>query len=348
MCISLCMIVKDEENCLKRCLQSVQGLVSEIIIVDTGSKDSTREIAKQFTDKVYDFDWCNDFSKARNFSLEKASNEWILVLDADEVVLEFYKDKVIDFIKADESSVGRIKRINILEDNMGTKKFIERVNRLFNKKYYHYEGIIHEQVVSKRTKEYIMVNVDIVADHVGYTKEVINKTQKTHRNLELLHKSIKKDDKDPYLYYQLGKTYYLQKNYNEAFNAFSQALSFNLNNRHEYVEDLVETYGYCLLNAGRYEQALELKRYKDDYGRSLDYKFLMALIYMNNGVFEQAVRGFLDCIGESEGKIEGLNSYLSYYNVGVIYECLGFKDEASFYYKQCGEYKPALEALRRL
>ena len=82
--ISLCMIVKDEEQHLENCLNSIKELADEIIIVDTGSKDKTKEIAGKFTNKVYDFKWNDDFSEARNFSLSKATKDWILVLDADE------------------------------------------------------------------------------------------------------------------------------------------------------------------------------------------------------------------------------------------------------------------------
>ncbi len=84
--ISLCMIVKNEEQFLEKCLQSVQGLVDEIVIVDTGSTDKTPEIAKKFTQKVFNFQWCDDFSAARNESLKHATGDWILVLDADETI----------------------------------------------------------------------------------------------------------------------------------------------------------------------------------------------------------------------------------------------------------------------
>ena len=84
--LSLCMIVKNEEQHLAKCLTSVQALVDEMIVVDTGSIDRTREIATAFGAKVYDFPWTGDFSEARNFSLSKASGDWVLVLDADEVL----------------------------------------------------------------------------------------------------------------------------------------------------------------------------------------------------------------------------------------------------------------------
>lgn len=86
--ISLCMIVKNEERVLKRCLDSIHDLVDEIIIVDTGSTDSTKEIAAKYTDKLYDFQWINDFSAARNFSFSKCSMDYIYVADADEYLDE--------------------------------------------------------------------------------------------------------------------------------------------------------------------------------------------------------------------------------------------------------------------
>ena len=86
--ISLCMIVKNEERVLKRCLDSVRDLVDEIIIVDTGSTDATKRIAAGYTDKIYDLTWNDDFSAARNFAFSKATKEYIYSADADEVLSE--------------------------------------------------------------------------------------------------------------------------------------------------------------------------------------------------------------------------------------------------------------------
>ena len=97
--LSLCMIVKDEEDCLARCLLSAIPVVDEIVIVDTGSKDRTKEIAKAFGAKVYDFEWTDDFSEARNLSLSKATGEWILVLDADETISPLDYDRFTKIVK---------------------------------------------------------------------------------------------------------------------------------------------------------------------------------------------------------------------------------------------------------
>ena len=88
MGISLCMITKDEEGCIRDCLTSVKDFVDEIIVVDTGSTDKTKEIAAEFGAKVYEISWVDDFSAARNESLQHATHEWVLCLDADEVLAQ--------------------------------------------------------------------------------------------------------------------------------------------------------------------------------------------------------------------------------------------------------------------
>ena len=84
--ISVCMIVKNEEKILSRCLDCLRDIADEIIIVDTGSTDNTKEIAKKYTDKIYDFEWIKDFSAARNYSLSFATKDYIYCADADEVI----------------------------------------------------------------------------------------------------------------------------------------------------------------------------------------------------------------------------------------------------------------------
>src|SRR3989338_5500840 len=97
--ISLCMIVKNEEKYLEQCLNSVKDIADETIIVDTGSTDKTKEIAKKFKARVFDFKWSDDFSEARNESLKHATKEWILVLDADEIIDKNGLEKIKEAIE---------------------------------------------------------------------------------------------------------------------------------------------------------------------------------------------------------------------------------------------------------
>ncbi|MCE5220764.1 MAG: glycosyltransferase [Clostridium sp.] len=346
--LTLCMILKNEEESLENCLSKVANFVDEIIVVDTGSNDNTKIIASEFTDKIYDFKWCNDFSKARNFAISKSSNDWILILDADEFITDFSRDSLYGFINnsLNQNKVGRIQRINIMEDSNETKKYVERVNRLFNKHYFHYQGIIHEQIVALNGKVYETENIDITVDHVGYTKEVLSRTDKLKRNVDLLQQAVKDNSEDPYLYFQLGKSYYMLKDYKTSTKYFEKALSFQLDFKLEYVEDLVETYGYSLINSGRYSDALILENCLEIYSKCSDFHFLMGLIYMNNAKFTQAVKSFLECTKFSYSKVEGITTYSAYYNIGVIYNVLGFREKAIEYYSMCGDYEPARNGLK--
>lgn len=112
--VSLCMIVKNEEAVLKRCLDSIHDLMDEIIIVDTGSTDRTKEIAARYTDKIYDFPWIHDFSAARNFSFSKATKEYIYAADADEVLDEENRER---FRQLKEALLSEIEIVQMLYCN---------------------------------------------------------------------------------------------------------------------------------------------------------------------------------------------------------------------------------------
>ena len=318
MKVSLCMIVKNEESNLDKCLYSVADYVDEIVIVDTGSTDQTKEIAKKYTDKIFDFVWCDNFAKARNFSLSKATNDWVLILDADELVLKFDRKSICDFIESNQRTVGRIKRINPFQGEKEDKTYIERVNRFFSKKYYCYEGTIHEQVVAMDGSQYSMRAVEIEVEHIGYLDEVIGATNKLNRNINLLTEAIKNNPKDAYLHYQNGKAFYKKKDFQKAYESFTHSISLCTDFKFEYTQDLIESYGYTLIKCEKYSEAMELKKYHVYYENSPDFNFVMGLIYMNNGRFQEAIESFENCIGENEGKVEGVNSYQPNYNIGVI------------------------------
>lgn len=126
--VSVCMIVKNESKVLTRCLDSLQGLYEELIIVDTGSSDNTREIAALYTDKLYDYQWIDDFAAARNFAFEKASMDYIYTVDADEVLDETNRAR---FIKLKEDLLPEIEIVQMWYVN--TKKYATTEN--YEKEY---------------------------------------------------------------------------------------------------------------------------------------------------------------------------------------------------------------------
>ena len=341
--ISICMIVKDEAEILEKSLISLNKLGYEIIIVDTGSKDNTKEIAFKFTRKVYDFKWVNDFSKARNFSISKASNEYILVVDADEVIVDIDKNELEKSLSMSE--VGRLLRINKYSRHGEVFKYSERVNRLFCKNQFEYEGSIHEQVVLKNKQEFSTYNIPITMEYFGYEENEIKRKGKTKRNIELLEAELKSKGNDPYILYQLGKSHYMDNNYKMAGKYFNSALDYDLDTKLEYVEDMIESLGYALINEKKYEESMKILGVYAEFDHSADFVFLVGLIYMNNGLFDEAIKEFKKASDFKESKMEGVNDYLANYNIGIILECLGNEKEAIKYYKSCGKYKMALERI---
>lgn len=163
--ISLCMIVKNEENILKRCLDSVYDLAEEIIIVDTGSSDKTKEIAAEYTDKVFDFEWVNDFSAARNFAFSKATKEYIYSADADEVLDEEnrIRFKVLKETLLREIDIVQMKYGNQLQHNTIYNFDEEYRPKLFKRiREFVWEEAIHETIITTP----VIFDSDIVITHL--------------------------------------------------------------------------------------------------------------------------------------------------------------------------------------
>lgn len=133
--ISVCMIVKNEEKVLARCLDSLAGLWEELIVVDTGSTDNTKEIAKKYTDKVYDFSWTENFADARNFSFSKASCDYIYSADADEVLDEENRNKFLALKKALEAD-SEIEIVQMYYGNQLSQDSIYNFDKEYRPKLY--------------------------------------------------------------------------------------------------------------------------------------------------------------------------------------------------------------------
>lgn len=257
--ISLCMIARNEERFLRSCLNSVKGLVQEIILVDTGSTDKTVDIAGEFGAKVYYFQWCDDFAAARNFSIDKATGDWILVLDADEeldrsTIPEIKKS----LIGADNGTAYFFKVINYLDENNDPGNSAEvRIIRLFpNREDVRYRRLIHEEIYSKKDGELKRTVCNAVIYHHGYTETLHKERNKGERNINLLLKSIEKDQQNPFNYYNLGVSYYVQNRLDDCIKAFKTAQE-----KCDYPGESVylpSSYSLCaaaLCRLGSYEEA---------------------------------------------------------------------------------------------
>ncbi len=185
MTISLCMIVKNEEKILRRCLDSLKGIYDEAIIVDTGSTDQTKAIAKEYTDKVYDFEWVDDFSKARNFAMSKATCDYIYMADADEVLDEENRKK---FLLLKQALDGEVEVVQM-----------NYVNQLGNGSVYNFDKEPRAKLY-KRERNFVFIDPihEVVRElPVVYDSDIdiCHMQQENHagRDLQTFRKAIERD-----------------------------------------------------------------------------------------------------------------------------------------------------------
>lgn len=345
--ISVCMIAKNEDNHIEECLKRLRPCRFEVIVVDTGSVDRTVEIAQKYADKVFHFAWCNDFSAARNFSIQQASNDWVLIIDCDEYLENVNLADLEESLQSNSRSVGMIVRNNPYSIQGVRSIMSERIGRLFNRRFCHFEGIIHEQVCALDGKEPDSFQIPLTFYHEGYVSES-GKRMRATRNLELLLHDLETNGPNPFIYYQLGKNYISLNDLEKAVQYYQKGLKLNPDPNSPVVQDMAESYGYCLLELARYDAAMELKNIYEQFSHRADFIYLMGMIYMKNGAYDKALEEFQKATTFATCSRKGVNSYQANYNIASIYENTGKPDEARTYYKKCGDYAPATRRLKEL
>ncbi len=237
--LSQCMIVKNEEENIRRALSWGKGIVFEQIVVDTGSTDNTVKIAEEMGAAVYHFPWINDFAAAKNFAIEKAKGNWIAFLDADEYFSKEEAGLIIPYLREVEKKSKEIEKkmggkpdiiscpcVNL--DDRGKPFSVVTFQRIFkNTQDIRYEGMIHEVLAAKGNKKLVYIDAkdSFSIFHTGYKKEVFEKTNKANRNLELLLKEIETNPENPGVYVYLADSYYALNKLEEAEKCCRKAIA---------------------------------------------------------------------------------------------------------------------------
>ncbi|RDW19421.1 glycosyltransferase [Oceanobacillus chungangensis] len=223
------MIVKNEEESIDRCLNSVIDVVDEIIIVDTGSTDKTIELCKNYNANIYPYTWDNHFGNARNYGLSQATGDWILWLDADEELDSSKKFNLKEFITEKKDIFFLLPVLNYYGDNLpvNTNHFFSYYQpRLFqNNKGIQFVNRIHE---TPQYPDEISIDeykkIPLPIHHYGYMKDVVTEKNKLQRNIELLYMEYKKEEHSPWIEYHLANEFYSKKNYTVAYEFVKQSI----------------------------------------------------------------------------------------------------------------------------
>jgi tetratricopeptide (TPR) repeat protein/glycosyltransferase involved in cell wall biosynthesis/SAM-dependent methyltransferase len=225
--LSVCMIVRDEESRLAACLASVRDVADEIIVVDTGSTDRTREIARELGADVSETPWTDDWAAARNASLSRATGDWILVIDADQTLEPGSRDELRRLVAGDASAGYLLRQLNYTAEE-GTDAVVEHlIVRLFpNRPDVRYEGRIHEQVV-RAGEPLTLERCGVILHHHGYrTAEA--RRHKAERDLPILERLVADEPAEPFHTYNLAITLQALDRSAEAETALRRAIAVGL------------------------------------------------------------------------------------------------------------------------
>ena len=223
--ISQCMIVKNEEANIERALTWGKGIVSEQIVVDTGSTDRTMEIARQMGAIVYEFPWLDDFSAAKNFAISKARYEWVAFLDADEYLAPGDGGKVRDYIETLQNTEAESLLTSCVNlDDEGNVMNVGTQTRIF-KRHLRYEGRIHEHLTSTRNRLLQIADVteDVTIYHTGYGAR--EESGKSGRNLKLILLELEERPDSYEMWGYLGQEYMARADWSAAGTALRKAVS---------------------------------------------------------------------------------------------------------------------------
>ena len=366
--ICACLMVKNEEEHLPRCLNSIRNWVDKIVVVDTGSTDRTVEIARSYGAQVYHHAWEGDFSKHRNQTLEYATGDWILVIDADEEFVEGDVAKLRPILDNPEHSIVSLNVFNVYTDGRDTTTFLPSI-RLFRRSLnLHYDGIVHNQLVFPRDTRIARVNAAI--RHYGYGLSPQVMARKIARTRALLEKQLAATPDSPFAlfnYAQLLRSHtdgFTSEHADLIIDAASKAVSLtdpaDQTERHLHLMCLNHI-AWCHFYKNDFTQALALANQalaiRSDY---LDPLFLLGHVHSQQGKFEaarSAYARYLQVQGTYDPSIETENLILlhidsrasAWYGLAICEDALDQPQAARNWLRKVVDLRPGyLDAASRL
>ena len=356
MRIEAVLIVRDEADCLEACLSAIKDVVDDIIIVDTGSIDDTRSIAKRFTKHVHTFAWCDDFAAARNAALEYCSADWVLQVDADEVLKRSPSEAraiVETFVETNPANAIGVVSIESLTEAAGAESVATtQVARLFRPDTYLYEGAIHEQL-SPKGERGPTVDSGLRFAHSGYAGDAATRRAKARRNIPLLREAMVESPDAAYFPYQLGKAYFSIGFHSAAASAMEKAHTLHTASsplERSVVIDLYTTWAYSLVSLGHIDKAVRVLE-DADVSDSPDYAFARGYTFLMQGTLDRAEAEFLHARGFEVSKeiVSGVAKNRAAYHLGLIEEGKENLDAALEWYatalRECPTDKAAMKRI---
>lgn len=349
MKLSIAMIVKNEEKNIERTLIPLKELgkyiESEIIIVDTGSIDNTINIAGKYTNKIYVHKWTNDFAEMRNLSINYCNGDWIMIVDADEVLYDI--EKLADLLNSNYINDYNGVFVKITDYNKNMDKTLKEgykspILRIMKKKCAYYTGKVHEQPKFEKP----LLNSDVRFIHYGYDNfDAELMEQKFNRNLTLLLDELKDDEKNIYTNFQISTTYLMHSDIKQAYEYIKIAYEEAKDNMKEHIY-VIDKYCLILYKLRLYNElikkSLEGIELRNDF---MDFYYYLGEAYNNKNENNKSIEAY-------KTYLNLLNDADEFFDAGLCIKTKGFKDIAlynmSVDYYQIDNYYKALECLETI
>lgn len=349
--LGFCLIVKDEEKTLPRCLENLKEVADEIVIVDTGSTDRTKEVAREYTDKIFDYEWGDDFSAARNFAFSKAESGWICWLDADDYVQKEQADAIKNLTLNSNGTTAFAFPTHCLGDTGELLLINTRIRLVKNRRSYRFRSRLHE-TLDLRGDDFQKVNLPIIHGGPEIAK-FKDKSGQHDFNIRILLREIEEKPEDLFVNFNLARAYKGAGRIQDAETRYKLVMTldkFKSNFRYLAALGLAELY----LDEKEYDEAI-------DYGyeaikctnlRAEPFA-VIGLAYFYKKVFHKAAAAFENAL-QLKPQFDtfipldlGVYNYKSWVNLGSCHFNLGQLDKAEECYEKALNYNPLLEDARR-
>lgn len=300
--VAATLIVKNEAAILEKCLESLRGIVDEIVVVDTGSTDETVEVAKKYGAKIGHFEWCNDFAAARNYALSLCNCNWALWIDADEQLDPDCKRRFEEAVVRPHLGGFSIQIVNFLDEGGTTVEFVHTPTRLFrNIPGVRFTEPIHEQITPSLQSLGLpwtyLEGAKIY--HDGYRTASMAEKNKVARTKSLLHEVIEREPDNAFHLFNLANTYFVERDFENSEYFANRAVSNMAPAGAEYGTACYQVWAVSLDSLRRHEEALEvcLKCDQTPY-KGLVNDYLKATTFLNLGRVEEAYIAIQDCLAK--------------------------------------------------
>jgi glycosyltransferase involved in cell wall biosynthesis len=330
MKLSLCTIAKNEEAALPKCLGSVRNVVDEIIVLDTGSGDRTVEVAKQFGAKVYHYQWCNDFSAARNEALKYVTGDWILVLDADETLTGEIVPQIKEVIESPEYLL-----INLVRHV--SRLFRNHPDICFSRPYHALVDDSVSEIILREPNWEVGYLQRVAILHTGYQQSAIAEQNKYVKAQTAMEGFLATHPSDPYVCSKLGALYVQVGKVSEGIDLLQRGIASQLTN-----DDILYELHYHLGIAYSKNQDPQQAVFHYQTATKLHIHPLLKLGAYNN------LGNLIKATGDLRGAKTAYeitlridpNFAIGHYNLGMTLKALGLFVEAIASYQQAIKLNP--------